>query len=341
MSKPKSRVGPFALEMPLSSDPGSRVYRALHVQQRKLVAIRVFSVPMGMTPESRRAFAQQLEELKSLRHPNIVRCYGGGFDARRAFLAYELVDGESLDQLMARRDRLAWETVLDHSRQIAEGLEYCHRMGWIHGRLNPAKILVGSDGKVKIGDWRKGAISLALAANAKHENLQFIAPEVLRGGDPDEKADLYALGVLMFYMLSGRLPYEGDGDDLRAAILNTSAPNVGEYALDCPIWLTAIVGQLLEKDPRRRPHGIGAVLLAFREAERRQAQGAGVLQHVASGFSPIRVEADRREVEKLLGIEKKKKKGHDPARPPADAHSPIPSPGGGPRAAGLVVVAAQ
>ncbi|RMF44662.1 MAG: serine/threonine protein kinase [Planctomycetota bacterium] len=304
---PKSRVGPFALETPLSADSASRVYRALHIEQRKLAALRVFSVPMGMTPESRREFAQQLEELKSLRHPNIVRCFGGGFDSRYAYLAYELVDGEALSQLMARRGRLTWETSLDYSRQIAEGLEYCHRLGWVHGRLYPDKILVGIDGRVKINDWRKGVISTVLSTNAAPADMQFLAPELLKGEAPNEKSDLYALGMLMFQMLSGRLPYEQNGEALREAILNDPIRKVSEYALDCPIWLAAIVGQLLEKDPRRRPHGVGAVLLAFREAERRQAEGAGVLQHVAAGFSPIRLDADRGEVEKLLGVKKKKK----------------------------------
>ncbi len=124
----KSRIGPFALEAPMTAPKSSgQMFRAIHLEQRKLAALRVFPIPLGMTPESRTAFASQLEQLKQLRHPNIVRCYGGGFDSRNAYLAYELVDGESLVALLARRDRLPWETVLEYSQQLAEGLQYAHQ----------------------------------------------------------------------------------------------------------------------------------------------------------------------------------------------------------------------
>ena len=115
----RSRIGPLALESPLG-DRGSNIYRALHMQQKAQVAVRVFSVPMGMTPEAKQEFAEQLESLKALRHPGIVRCYGGGFDAKDAYLVYELVDGDSLDVALKKRERLPWESVLDFGLQLCE-----------------------------------------------------------------------------------------------------------------------------------------------------------------------------------------------------------------------------
>ena len=83
------------------------MFRGIHIEQRKLAALRVFPIPLGLTRKA--GGRAQLEELKQLRHPGIVRCYGGGFDSRKAFLAFELIDGESLDKLLDRRGRLPWK----------------------------------------------------------------------------------------------------------------------------------------------------------------------------------------------------------------------------------------
>ena len=307
----KSRIGPFALEAPMSaSKPTGQVLRALHLEQRKLAALRVFNVPMGMTPESRNAFAEQLEELKSLRHPHITRCFGGGFDSRKAYLAYELLDGESLDHVLERRGRLPWETALEYARQTVEALQYTHDREWIHGNLKPDKMVVTNAG-VKICDWRRNEISAMLdSRQLDTQQILFSAPEILSGHPKTPKADLYSVGVLMYYMLTGSTPFIGEGQSLVASIQSHAAPDVSLMAMDCPVWLSAIVNQLLQKDPNQRPFSATALQLAFKEAERRQSEGVGVLQHATAGFSPLQLQADRDEAERVLGIkpEKKKKK---------------------------------
>lgn len=305
----QSRIGPFSLDAPLSSQKRSgRVYRAIHLEQRKLAALRVFPVAMGMTPESRQAFADQLEELKQLRHPNVIRCYGGGFDTRNAFLAYELVEGETLRSILERRERLPWETALEYSQQLTEGLEYAHQLGWVHGRLKPDKVLVGSDGVVKISDWRREILESMIGGSATVGLMHFSAPEVLHGQAPDMKSDLYSVGVLMYAMLTGHPPFAAEKDRLPEVVQNTVAPKVSTTVLDCPVWLSAIVEQLLQKDPARRPFSAAALLLAFKEAEKRQSEGASVLQHAAAGFSPLQLGVDREEAERVLGIKPKKQK---------------------------------
>jgi hypothetical protein len=280
------------------------------LEQRKLAALRIFPLPLGLTPESREAFASQLEQLKQLRHPNIARCYGGGFDARNAYLAYELVDGESLDKLLERRGRLAWETALDNALQIAEGLQYAHQMGWIHARLRPEKILVTNDGRVKISDWRRDAISTMVdSAPPQVQHLVYAAPEVLAQQRPDEKSDLYSLGGILFSMLTGTPPFAADSvQSLVQRVAAEVPPSVSSLVLDCPVWLNAIVEQLLAKDPRVRPFSATALQLALKEAQRRQSQGVGVLQHAAAGFSPLQMKVDREEAEKVMGIKPQKKR---------------------------------
>lgn len=311
-----SRIGPFALEAPLSKLKGSgQVFRGIHLQQRKLAALRVFPIPLGMTPESRQAFASQLEQLKQLRHRGIVRCYGGGFDSRNAYLAYELIDGESLASLLARREKLPWETALESSQQLAEALQYAHQMGWIHGRLRPGKILVTPQGDVKLGDWRRDAITSMLGGGPPTlTQLQYTAPEALDGNKPDEKSDLYSLGAVMYTLLTGKPPFTANQQkNLVAQIRSEAPPSVSSLVLDCPVWLNAIVEQLLAKDPKQRPFSAPALQLAFKEAQRRQAEGVGVLQHVTSGFSPLQLKGDREEAEKVLGIKPRKKRRRNDA----------------------------
>jgi eukaryotic-like serine/threonine-protein kinase len=293
-----------------------QMFRAIHVEQRKLLAVRVFAIPLGLTPESREEFAEQLEQLKSLRHEAIVRCYGGGFDSRTAYLVYELVDGESLDKVLLRRGRLPWETALEAAQQLTEALQYAHHLGWIHGRIRPEKLLLPHGvSSIKLADFRRDSISSMIGGGPLTvEEMLYMAPELFRpGAIADEKCDLYALGAVLYTLLVGEPPLAAaTHDDALRAAMQDIPPTVNSRVLDCPIWLSAIVEQLLAKDPRQRPFSAGALQLAFKEAHRRQSQGVGVLQHATSGFSPLKLKADRAEAEKVLGIKKEKvRKEHD------------------------------
>ncbi len=304
----KSKIGPFALESPLAPPKAAgQMFRGVHVEQKKLAALRVFPTPLGMTPESRQAFVNQLEEMKLLRHPGIVRCYGGGFDQRKAFLAYELIDGQSLDKILERRGRLPWEQTLEYAQKIGEAVRYAQEeFQWSHGRLQPSKLLIADDVQPKIADWRRDQVSVMLSSPPTVEQLQMSAPEVLAGQAPTEKSDMYSLGAIMFTMMAGHPPYQAsDATSLLKMIESGQVPSVAAEVLDCPVWLNAIVQQLLSKSPVQRPFSLLAFLSALREAERRQSEGVGVLQHAAAGFSALDMNLDRSEAEKVLGIKHK------------------------------------
>lgn len=314
----RSVVGPFALEAPLGLDPRrSTLFRAVHIQQKKGAAVRVFSTPMGLTPEAKRDFAKQIEELKELRHPGIVRCYGGGFDKQDAYLAYEFIDGESLDMLLARRDRLPWETALDYALQLAEALQYAHEIGWLHNRIRADKVLVCSGGlEVKLVDFRKEEDSLWLAPPPLTRSQQiYLAPECQQ--DPplrSDRSDVYSLGVLLYLMLTGQLPFDAMlSDDLIVASIQRTPPeNVSAIIHDCPVWLSTLVAQMLEKDPLKRPYTMAATAMALNQARSRAAGGVSVAEHVVSGFNPLQIKGDRQEVEKILGKKKTRKEFENP-----------------------------
>lgn len=306
----RSRIGPLALEAPLGG-PQSNVYRAIHVEQRLQVAVRIFSLPLGMTPEAKKDFSNQLERLKAIRHPNIVRCLGGGADAKEAFIVYELVDGESLEETLTRRERLAWESVLQMGLQLCQALQLIHEQGIVHGRIRPDKVLLSDGGETfKLSDLRTEFTTIK---NPSIPLLAFMPPESFADKPrPSAAWDLYSLGATMYLALTGQPPFSSQSaSGMRHAITETPLPGVATLVFDCPVWLCAIVEQMLHRDPLRRPYSAAAAALALQEAQRRASQGIGVAEYAVSGFSPLQLNTDRGEAERVLGIKKKKRKEID------------------------------
>lgn len=303
----RSRIGPLALESPLG-ERGTNLFRAVHIQQRAQVAVRVFSVPMGMTPEAKQEFAEQLESLKALKHPGIVRCYGGGFDAKDAYLVYEFVHGESLEAILKRKERLPWESVLDYGLQVCEALQMAHETGWIHNRIRPDKLIISQDEtKIKLSDFRRGP---GAAKPITVQQLVYCAPETFdEKPKPTVACDLYSLGVVLYQAITGQTPFEWvDKATVVQEVRNKVVPPVATIVFDCPVWLSAIVEQLLQKDPLKRPFSAASTAMALREAHRRASEGISVAEHAISGFSPLQMNTDRDEAAKALGKKKTKKK---------------------------------
>lgn len=302
----RSRIGPLALESPLGG-PHSKVFRAIHVQQRSQVAVRVFAMPMGMTPESKQEFADSLERVKTLKHPGIVRCYGGGFDAKDAYLVYELVEGESLDLFLEQRVRLPWETVLEYGLQICSALQKMHESGWIHGRLRPDKLLLTLGGEtVKVNEvWAGPAGHKPLTP----EELVYQSPEQIEGKRLEVSTDMYSLGATLYHAVTGQPPFEGaNAGMVRNSVLSGNVAPVATIVFDCPVWFSAIIEQLMHRDPVKRPYSAVAAAMALQEAHKRATSGLSVAQHAVSGFSALQLNVDKEEAAKALGKSKKKKR---------------------------------
>ncbi|MCD0461566.1 serine/threonine protein kinase [Roseiconus lacunae] len=309
---PRSRLGPLAIESKLGDHPStSSVWRAIHVQQKKAVAVKVFSAPFGGTPEARQAFADEWERLKLLSHPGLARCYGGGFEDADAYLAYELIEGETLATQIERNGRLSWENALEVGQAIAEALEYLHSQNVSHGAIVPDKIVVAGFAPVLV-DLRLDRFgspfrtsrppSLDLVARQAPE---LAAPGVAGAADQCTPAsDLYAFGALLYHAITGRLPIQGDSiEQVRAAVQSEIPESPASIVLQCPVWFDKLIMQLLEKDPVNRPPSATAVKLQLAEVRKRSLSRAGVAEHVSSGFSPLQVtnQQDKDEARKLLG----------------------------------------
>jgi hypothetical protein len=298
-----SKIGAFALEQKLGG-PKSHVYRAMHLQQRRPVALKVITVPFAANDALRTEFSDEMHLLKKLAHPNAAKCYGGKIEGQQAFFASELVEGETLTALVTRRGRLAWEQAIEIAEGICQALQAAQELGLHHHALIPDKIMITADGQAKVLDFRKlrGSNPLCPSAHKRTpDRLAFQSPEQILKAGPGYPADLYSLGCLLFFMLTGQPPFGGDAEQIARQQQHDTPPRISTLVLDCPVWIDALVAQLLHKEPLERPHSATAVLLALQETKKRAATGAGVTQHALGGISALKINVDKDEVRRLVG----------------------------------------
>lgn len=304
---PRSRLGPLALESKLGDYPSqSLVWRAVHVDLHRAVAVKVFPTPFGGTAEGREAFAEEWETLKRLQHPAIARCYGGGFEETDAYLAYELIDGETLAHQVERRGRLQWDAVLDFAIPIAEALSYAHSVGICHGAISHSKILISGLSPVLI-DFRVDRV------HSNYRNPRPLTPLEVAMQPPERMdhrvmpsphGDIYSLGAVMFFALTGRSPISGETvQDVIRNVKSEVPPKVASVVLDCPVWVSTVVQHSLEKDLQSRPHDAKAFVMELTEARNCSSGLSSVTEHASRGFSPLQMtkQKDKEVARKLLG----------------------------------------
>ena len=316
---PKS-VGPFDLESKLGSGGMGIVYRAAYRKNGRIVALKVLTPELSSNPKLVARFEREMEILEKLDHPNITRYYGGGESKGRHFYAMRLMGGGTLAELLKRKGSLPWEQVVEFGQQICDALDHAHENGVIHRDLKPANLFLRMDRKtgiekVVLGDFgiaRDMDASGLTATGMTVGTYAYMAPEQIDGKHAiTGKTDLYALGCVLFQMLTGKTPFEGNSaGDLMVKHLQQDPPSVRQLAVECPIWLENVIAQLLAKQPTDRPHDAASVELALQEVVLRVSDQASVATQISSGGPGTATMAEvHPELKKLLkGAGKKKKK---------------------------------
>lgn len=231
------------------------VYRARYVVNGRHVALKM--LPADVTDKTVLArFEREVEVLKNLKHPNIVRCFGGSCEDKRRFYAMELIEGGTLEERLQQKGRLPWEQVIYYALQICSALECSHSNGVIHRDIKPSNFLVTSTGQVKLSDFGLASVEAAskiTAAGKTAGTFLYMAPEQIRGHEVTAQTDLYALGCVLFELITGQPPFisETPAGTLHQHCHATPA-RVSEKALDCPPDLERIVAKLLQKNPEDR-----------------------------------------------------------------------------------------
>jgi serine/threonine-protein kinase len=238
------------------------VYRARYVKDDRQFAIKLLpSQVKGERHLSR--FEREMDVLKTLRHPNIVRSFGGVCENKRRFYAMELVNGGTFDDILSEKAPLPWELTVEYALQICSALAYAHDRGVVHRDIKPGNFLLTEEGRLKLSDF--GLVSIVAAAKITATGktmgtVRYMAPEQIRGTEVSPAIDLYALRCMLFEILTGSPPFDGDSPaNVMHMHLKTTAPRVAASVPGCPAALDQLVSQLLSKKSADRPASALAV----------------------------------------------------------------------------------
>jgi len=299
MSSSSKKIGPFILERRLGAGAMGVVFRARHVPSGKVVAVKLFPPSMLDNEALVARFRREMKVLKELKHPNIVRCYGGSPNPPQPYFAMEYVPGGTLLDLIRRKGKLPWEEVIHFGIQICRALHCAHSHGVVHRDLKPSNLLLTAKGQLKLSDFglAKGQEATMLTAPGKTVGTYaYMAPEQITGKHSlSAKTDLYALGCVLYEMLVGEPPFVADSaaEVLYRHIQEQPVPPI-QRVMDCPIWLDAIVLHLLQKDPNARPLDAMMVEQALREAREKALQQTAATALAGQGPVATAVVSDER-----------------------------------------------
>jgi adenylate cyclase len=235
------------------------VYRAWELGLDRPVALKVVAPHLLEDEGTRMQFVREARVAASLEHPNVVPIYAAGEHEGTTFLAMRLVDGVDLHSEVRHRGPVEPRRAAALLSQVAAALEVAHRAGLVHRDVKPANVLVTPADHVYLTDFGLARLALPESDGAGEPagpvlgTVGYVAPEVLTGGAADARVDVYALGCLLFFVLTGRTPFEGpDRESVAAAHRTAPPPKVSEAAPAVPVALDAVIARALAKDPAER-----------------------------------------------------------------------------------------
>lgn len=275
------KLGSFRIEAILGTGAMGVVYRATSETSGKAAAVKVISSEIGQKQKSYERFRREAEILQQFRHPNIVRFLAVGRYQGTSYFAMEYVAGETLEQLIRRRGPLPWQEVVELGIQTCEALHYAHEHGVVHRDLKPSNLMVSEAGKIKLTDFgiAKDLDATALTATGRTlGTAAYMAPEQIRGTpEVSHKTDLYALGVVLYQLITGRAPFEGaSAVVLMHCHLNEAAPRPSARVAEIPVALDKLILQLMAKNPPDRPWDAAAAMVALTEIRDKASHGETV-----------------------------------------------------------------
>lgn len=244
------------------------VYKARDQRLNRFVAIKVLKQEYSSDKNFVNKFRGEAQSAAGLSHPNIVNVYDVGDDGGLHFIVMELVEGITLKRFIERKGKLDVKEAIGIGIQIAQGMEAAHDNHIIHRDIKPQNIIISKDGKVKVTDFgiAKATNSNTITSNAMG-SVHYLSPEQARGGYSDEKSDIYSLGVTMYEMLSGKVPFAGD-NTVSVALLHIQgeAMPLRELDSEIPVSIDKIVQKCMQKRPERRYHTASELITDLKKA---------------------------------------------------------------------------
>lgn len=238
------------------------VYKAKCHRLNRMVAIKFLKPEYSSDPKCVTNFRKEAESCAGLTHPNIVSVYDVGDEGDLHYIVMELVEGITLKRYIEKRGQLDLKEAIGIAIQIAQGLEAAHAKHVVHRDIKPQNIILSREGKVKVADF---GIARATTSNTIQElaigSVHYLSPEQARGGYSDERSDIYSLGITMYEMLAGKLPFVGDSNvSVAIAQINNTAAPISEMNPNISPAVEKIVRKCMSKKPERRYQTVGELI---------------------------------------------------------------------------------
>ena len=246
----------------------SDVYRAKCHKLNRFVAVKVLKQEFSENANFVSKFRTEAQAAAGMMHPNIVNVYDVGEENGTHYIVMELVEGITLKQYIEKKARLSVKEAISIAIQVSMGIEAAHNNHIIHRDIKPQNIMISKEGKVKVTDF---GIAKAVTSNTITSNVMgsvhYTSPEQARGGYSDEKSDIYSLGITMFEMLTGRVPFNGE-TTVAIAIkhIQEPMPSPREYIPEIPISVEQIVFKCTQKSPDRRYQSMPEVVADLKQS---------------------------------------------------------------------------
>ncbi|MCM6763207.1 Stk1 family PASTA domain-containing Ser/Thr kinase [Rathayibacter sp. ZW T2_19] len=247
------------------------VYLATDQRLERRVAIKVMHGHLSDDATFKNRFVQEARSAARLAHPNVVSVFDQGQDSDMAYLVMEYLPGITLRDLLKERGRLTAQQVVDIMHSVLSGLAAAHRAGILHRDLKPENVLLADDGRIKIGDFglARAASANTASGQALLGTIAYLSPELVTRGTADTRSDIYAIGIMIYEMLTGEQPFTGEQPmQIAYQHANDSVPYPSAKVPSVPSSLDELVLWATERDPDMRPRDAGVMLAQLLEAER-------------------------------------------------------------------------
>src|SRR6476660_2151953 len=235
----------------------SSVYRAHDSLLERYVALKILHEQYNEDDDFVERFKREARSVAQLQHPSIVTVIDRGEEEGRQYIVFEYIDGENLKEFVVRKGRLEVREALEIAIDIARALAFAHEHGLIHRDVKPQNVLLNGDGRAKVTDF-----GIARSLDVDHGVTQtgtvlgtsnYIAPEQASGQPVDAHTDVYSLGIVLYEMLTGELPFPGESFvAIAMKHIQEPSPNVLDVRGDIPLRVAEMIDRALEKDPEHR-----------------------------------------------------------------------------------------
>lgn len=279
----------------------ANVYKALCHRLNRYDAVKIMRDETAQNEEFRKRFRAESQAVAMLSHPNIVSVYDVSHSDDVEYIVMELIDGITLKEYLRQKGAIAPSEALDFTIQIAKALEHAHGKGIIHRDIKPQNIMLLKNGMIKVADFGIAELQNDIEESNGETvgSVHYIAPEQARGAAPDARSDIYSLGIVMYEMLTGRLPYVGDTDvEVAVKHMNTVPVSPREIVPEIPEELERICLKAMDADIDARYQTAGELLRDL-EQFKKQSLTAHVLEDsdsvlIDSDDTPRRVKKNKR-----------------------------------------------